>query len=76
MTPRIIVGLVPKADWKLVKQQLTASGADPVRDPSPELPDVAVVIPPSGTDIDAFARSVQKIPGVRYAEVEAWRMTS
>jgi len=55
---------------------LGAAGAESVRGPSLELPDVLIVTIPNDQDIDKFIRMARKVPGVRYAEPDSWQFTA
>ena len=76
MSQRVTVGLKPDADVKPVKTALEAAGAESVRSPSLELPDVLIVTIPNDQDIDEFIRMARKVPGVRYAEPDSWQFTA
>ena len=76
MSQRLIVGLQAGADWHAIRGQLIACGADWIRDPSPEQPDVAVASIPEGSDIEKVLEDIKQLPGVRYAERDAMRWTS
>jgi hypothetical protein len=76
MSQRVIVGLKPDIDVKTVKTALIALGAESVRDPSLELPDVLIVAIHNDQDINEFIRSAQKVSGVRYAESDSWQFTA
>ena len=54
MGQRVLVGTVPDADRISVKNNLSAAGAESVKEPTPELPDVFVVTLPNQTDSEAF----------------------
>jgi len=73
MSQRAIIGLQPGADWAGIKQRLVAAGAESIRDPSPSQPDVLVATIPDARAMDAFLQSARTMPGVRYAEPDAWR---
>jgi hypothetical protein len=64
---RIVVGLVPDAEWTAVAAALRDAGAADVRPPLPSLPDVVLAEFPQG-DAEAVAARVAALPGVRYAE--------
>lgn len=76
MSQRVIVGLKPDTNVKPVKTALGKAGAESVGGPSLELPDVLVVTIPNDQDINEFIRIAQKLPGVRYAEADAWQFTA
>ena len=76
MSQRVIVGLKPDADVKPVKIALEAVGAESVRGPSLELPDVLIVTIPSDQDIEQFICLAHEVPGVRYAEPDSWQFTT
>jgi hypothetical protein len=76
MSQRVIVGLEPDTDLEPVKTALGEAGGESVHGPSPELPDVLIVILPDEQDIDEFIRKAQNVPGVRYAEPDSWRFTA
>ena len=75
MSQRVIVGLQPNVDAAQVKAAVLAAGAESVRDPSPVEP-VLVVTVPDGRELEPFLRAVKKVPGVRYAEPDAWQFTA
>ena len=52
---------------------LKSAGAESVRGPSAELPDVLVVDVPNGYDVDEFTRQARQFPGVRYVERDSWQ---
>lgn len=76
MSQRVIVGLEPDTDVNRVKTALGEARAESVQGPSPELPDVLIVMIPSDQDIDAFISTAQQLPGVRYAEPDSWQFTA
>ena len=76
MSQRVIVGLEPDTNVKLVKTALGAAGAESVRGPSLELPDVLIVTIPNDREINEFIRMALKVPGVRYAEPDSWQFTA
>ena len=76
MSQRFIVGLTEGADWKQVKQEVVAHGADWVRDPSPSQPDVLVVSIPDQANATTFISACKQTPGVRYVEGDAFSWTS
>ena len=67
------MGLEPDTDVKPVNKALGAAGAESVRGPSLELPDVLIVTIPNDQDIDEFIRMAREVPGVRYAEPDSWQ---
>jgi hypothetical protein len=73
MTNRVTVGIEPSGDWTEIQRKLLASGAESVREPRPEEPDVLVVTLPAGVDTQEFSRNASAWPGVRYAEPDAWQ---
>lgn len=75
VTNRAIIGFEPGADWASIKRGLIAAGAESVREPSNELPDALVVTLPADRSIEAFLQAARVLPGVRYAEQDAWRST-
>lgn len=75
MAQRLIVGLHPNTDWGPVQSKLTAAGAEQVRGPSPELPDVLIVTIPSELNLEEFLRQTRTWPGVRYAEADTWQFS-
>ena len=75
MGHRVTVGLMPGADWRPVENALHAAGAESVRSPAPELPDVLIVTIPNDRDIEEFVRRARALPGVRYAERDAWQFS-
>lgn len=76
MSQRVTVGLKPDTDVKPVKIALGAAGAESVRGPSLELPDVLIVTIPNDQDVNEFIRMARKVPGVRYAELDSWQFTA
>ena len=76
MAQRLIIGLHPGADWLAVRQQLITYGADWIRDPSPEQPDVAVATVADDRDVDQVLEDIKQLSGVRYAERDAMSWTS
>jgi len=76
MSQRIIVGLKPDTNPKPVETALKAAGAESVRGPSLELPDVLIVTIPNDQDINEFIGRARKAPGVRYAEPDSWQFTA
>jgi hypothetical protein len=76
MSQRLIIGVEAGTDWKTIKKELVEEGADWVRDPSPEQPDVLVVSIPEDRNVDDVLSRVQRLRGVRYAERDAMRWTS
>lgn len=76
MSQRVTVGLKPDTDVEPVKSALKAAGAESVRGPSLELPDVLVVTIPDNQDINEFIRMVRELPGVRYGEPDSWQFTA
>jgi hypothetical protein len=76
MSQRVIVGLELDTDVKRVKTALGETGAESVRGPSPELPDVLIVTIPNDQDINEFIRITRKVSGVRYAEPDSWQFTA
>jgi hypothetical protein len=75
MTNRLTVGIEPGRDWSAIRRELLASGAESVREPRPEQPDVLIVTLASGADVDAFQKTASSVPGVRYAEPDTWQWT-
>jgi hypothetical protein len=75
MDQRVIVGLEPDTDVESVKTALKEAGAESVGGPSLESPDILIVTISNDQDIDAFINMVQMVPGVRYAEPDAWKFT-
>jgi fervidolysin-like protein len=76
MAQRLIIGLHPDADWGAIRQQLVTCGAEWIRDPSPEQPDVAVATVPDQSDVDRVLADIKQVTGVRYAERDAMSWTS
>ena len=76
MSQRVIVGLKPGAGVKPVKKALGAAGAESVRGPSAESPDVLIVTIPDNQNINEFIRMTQKVRGVRYAEPDSLQFTA
>jgi hypothetical protein len=76
MSQRVTVGLKLNTDVKPVKTAFEAAGAESIRGPSLELPDVLIVTIPNDQDINEFIRMAQKVPGVRYAEPDSWQFTA
>lgn len=76
MSQRFIVGLTEGADWRQVKHEVVAHGADWVRDPSTSQPDVLVVSIPDEADADRFVAACKRTEGVRYVEGDAFSWTS
>jgi hypothetical protein len=76
MAQRVIIGLHPDADWRAIRQHLISYGAEWIRDPSPEQPDVAVATVPDDRDIDQVLDDIKQVRGVRYAERDAMSWTS
>jgi cell division protein FtsX len=72
---RVNVGVDSGADAATITSALKQAGAESVRGPSAELPDVLVVDLKNETDADAFLRQAQKLPGVRYAERDSWQFS-
>jgi hypothetical protein len=72
---RVTVGLKPGANWGSVGKALTEAGAESVRGPSSELPDVLIVAIPDGRDVHEFIRQARGFSGVRYAEADAWQFS-
>jgi hypothetical protein len=75
MGQRVNVGLVTGAEWALVEKDLIEAGAESVRPPSPELPDVLIVTIPDHEDVREFVRRARELPGVRYAEPDSWQFS-
>ena len=76
MSQRVIIGLQPDAHWPAIREQLGTCGADWIRDPSPEQPDVAVATVPEDRAVDDVLEQIKQLPGVRYAERDAMQWTS
>jgi cell division protein FtsX len=76
MSQRVIVHLEPDTDVKPIKTALEAAGAESVRGPALELPDVLIVTIPNDQNINEFIRKAQEVPGVRYAEPDSWQFTA
>jgi hypothetical protein len=72
---RVIVGLTPDADWRAVDRSLREQGAEDVRPPRAELPDVVVATFPEGTDVEELSSRALRLPGVAYAERDVFRST-
>lgn len=76
MSQRVLIGIQPHADLGGLKKQLVSFGAESVNDPSSVQPDVVVATVPSQNEATNFIEKVKKLPGVRYAELDAWRFTT
>jgi hypothetical protein len=72
---RVNVGVNRGADASALTSALKQAGAESVRGPSAELPDVLVVDLPADTDPETFLRQAQQLPGVRYAERDSWQFS-
>lgn len=78
MADRVVVGLIEGAQavpWPALRAQLLAAGAAAVADPVSYQPDAVVATLAAGTDAAAFIQQVQALPGVRYAQADAWAGT-
>ena len=71
MNQRVIVGLMPSADWPRLKAALLAAGASQLSEPVSYQPDITVASLPAGRDAQAFMNKAKKLKGVRYAELDA-----
>ena len=76
MGQRLVIGLEAGADWHWLRQQFVTLGAEWIRDPAPEQPDVAVVTVPDDSDIGRLLDEIKQWRGVRYAERDAMHWTS
>ena len=76
MAQRVIIGLHPDADWPTIRQYLISYGAEWIRDPSSEQPDVAVATVADDRDVDQVLEDIKRVLGVRYAERDAMSWTS
>ena len=76
MGQRVVIGLTPNANWGEVKQRLVQAGAETVSDPAASQSDVLVVTLPSDANVASFLEQAKRLPGVRYAEADAWRFSS
>lgn len=75
MSKRVIVGLTPQTAVRPVRATLLKAGAEAVRGPTPELPDVLVVTIPNDLDMAEFIRLAQEVAGVDYAEPDSWQFS-
>jgi hypothetical protein len=75
MGTRVIIGIEPQVDWATLKQELAQAGALGTSDPSPARPDAVVAEVPDGAEVQAFIERTRQLPGVRYAEPDAWVST-
>jgi hypothetical protein len=69
---RINVGLFPGQDPSPIAETLRGMGALSVKEPTSVLPDVVIADFPEG-DTESILKSIKPLPGVRYAEQDAWR---
>jgi len=76
MAQRVIIGLQPDADWGAIRQYLISYGAEWIRDPSSEQPDVAVATVADDRDVEQVIAYIKQVHGVRYAERDAMSWTS
>jgi hypothetical protein len=72
--PRVLIGLHEEgiADWPHLGPRLIALGATQAGPPGAAVAGVAMVQLPQAADVAAFVSAAQALPGVRYAEAEAF----
>lgn len=75
MTQRIILGLEPDGVSASIGSALRSFGAEIVRGPSRNTPDVMVISIPADADVDEFLRKAKALKGVKYAEPDSWQST-
>jgi hypothetical protein len=71
MGQRVIVGIEAKTSWALLKAALQRAGAQHISEPTSYQPDAVVATLQPQTDAAAYIKSVQRLAGVRYAELDA-----
>jgi len=76
MSQRIVVGIEAGTDWPQLEARLRAIGAEVVRQPSTAAPDVVLVKASTEQSLEALLQRLNALPGVRYAELDAWQMSS
>ena len=76
MGQRVLIGVDSKADFQKITKELLSLGAEAATGPSAVQPDLIVATMASETNLDEFLTRARKLPGVRYAEPDAWRFTS
>jgi hypothetical protein len=76
MSQRILIGIESQADSGKLKKELLSFGADSANGPSEAQSDLIVVTVPADKNLDEFLLRAKKLPGVRYAELDAWRFTT
>jgi len=75
MGQRVNVGVEQATNAAALINALKQAGAESVRGPSAELPDVLVVDLADEKDVNDFVRKAKQLPGVRYAERDSWQFT-
>jgi hypothetical protein len=75
MSKRIIIGIDQQAEWNHLKQEIRNAGAHDLSDPTPSQPDAVVATLEDSVDVSAFIAKITLLPGVRYAEPDAWAST-
>jgi hypothetical protein len=75
MSKRIIIGIDQQSDWDHLKQEIKNAGAAGVSDPTPSQPDAVVATLDDNVDVSGLIAQVTRLPGVRYAEPDAWAST-
>jgi hypothetical protein len=76
MSQRIVIGIEAGTDWPQLEARLRAFGAEVVRQPSSTAPDVVLVEVSTEEPLEALLQRLNALPGVRYAELDAWQMSS
>jgi hypothetical protein len=71
MGQRVIVGISAQANWASLKAALLKAGAQTTSEPSAYQPDAVVATLRPEVDANAYMLAVQRLPGVRYAELDA-----